>query len=328
MPSHNFERPRVGIALSGGATRAMAHIAVLEVLREHKIPIDYLVGCSSGAVVAVAFAAGTLDYFKEWMRSTDTKTVKQLWSRKNAKGGLFHLNNESAQEFIAKIVNGLTFETADPKLGIVASDVNTGELITISLGEVATALKASVAVPGFIEPVVWGGKILVDGGLASIVPTKPVRDMGADIVLGVNISPAKFIYEKKLPYWKVYRFFTRWMQWERTVTRPLSLGKKFLMRLLPQEESVADPSKTTLNSFQVLVRALDRSVEISDQYKASEDFCDLMISPDVKHYKKHGEFKMMDEIYEEGRRAALEAVPKIRDLISQFEKFDIHTHGH
>ncbi len=305
----------------------MAHIAILETFQKHKIPIDYLVGASSGAVVAVAFSAGTLGYFKNWMYTTSFRKMLKIWSRKNAVGGLFHLNGSAAQEVIDKFVNGLTFETANPQIGIVATDVDSGELVTISMGPMDQALRATVAVPGILEPVVWGGRVLVDGGLASIVPTKPLREMGADIVIGINISPAKFIFESDRPYWNTYHFVSQHMPWQLLVVYPLGLIRRFIYKfLLLEEYSAADNSKTTLNSFQVLTRAVDRSMEFLSKHNGLDDECDLMISPDVKQFKKKGEFKALDEIYAEGERTALAAIPKIRKLISQFESFDPARH--
>src|SRR3989338_658292 len=256
-------RPTIGVALSGGASRAMAHIAVLEVFKENNIPVDYLIGCSSGAIVAVTFASNKMEELKQWFYSADFKKILSLWSIKNAKGGIFHLRN--ADELLADWVGGITFETSYPKLGLVASDLRTWELITLSMGDMITAMKASCAVPGLFEPVVWGEKILVDGGLASIVPTQPLKDMGADIVIGINISPAKFIYEKKLPYWKRFRQIINLLGFS-LVMRTVDFSRRFYFKLV-SEPGLTSAAVKVPRSYKVLIEALNRSVEISEQFK-------------------------------------------------------------
>ena len=308
-------RPKIGIALSGASGRAIAHIGVLEVFKENNIPIDYIVGCSSGALIASAYATDTMEPLKEQLKSMTIPKLLGMFTIRNANGGLFHLNN--IDPHFEVYTKGLNFEQTAPKVGFVATDINSGELITIKTGDMIKAIKAAVAVPGLFEPVIIDGRILVDGGLVNIVPTKAAREMGADIVIGVNIAATKFIYEKRLPIWRGYKFLTRLLglQFVREKLIPM-LSSRIFFQFDSQSDILEEENIKVPGVFSMLAKALDHSLVISEQWTESDMACDLMLEPRVKHFGK-AEFDMLDQIYKEGRRAALEAVPYIRSLIER-----------
>ncbi|MGE5392406.1 MAG: patatin-like phospholipase family protein [Candidatus Saccharibacteria bacterium] len=312
------DRPKIGIALSGASGRAIAHIGVLEVLKENNIPVDVVVGCSSGALIAVSYATDTMEELKQYLRKLTIGKLLSLWSSKDARGGLFHLHN--ATEELEKFTKGKKLEDVYPRIGFVAADINTGELVTLTQGDMIEAFKATVAVPGLLEPAVMGNKVLVDGGLVNIVPTKAARDMGADLVIGVNIAATKFIYEKRLPIWRGYRFLTKILGLQFIRDKILTkLASRILFQFDSQSDFLEEDMVKMPGTIGVLVRALDRSMEISDQWEESEISCDLMLEPRVKHFGKV-DFAKMEKIYLEGRRAAEAALPEIRRLIGNFGK--------
>ena len=301
-------RPKIGIALSGASGKAIAHIAVLEVLMENNIPVDVIVGCSSGALIAASFAAGTLDKLKQWFYNASLTKVLKLWSMKNAKGALFHINNKEMDRQLTEITGGLRFEDITHcRLGFVAADLNTAELVVLNMGNINKAFKASVAVPGLFEPVVWGRKILVDGGLVNVVPTLAVKQMGADIVIGVNIAATRFIYKQRLPIWRGYRFLSRIMGLP-----------KLLFRIDSQSDVLEEEDIKVPGFLTVLSKAIEHSFHIQERWKESDEACDLMLKPSVKNYGRT-EFKSMKKIYLEGRRTAQAAIPKIRKLIENYK---------
>lgn len=317
----NEQRPKIGIALSGASGRAIAHIGVLEVLKENNIPLDIIVGCSSGALIGASFAIGTMENMKKFMFVLTFPKMLRMWSTRNAKGGLFHLDNPLVETELNTVTKDLKFEDIkNVQLGFVATDINTGELVTLNSGKLNKAFKASVAVPGFFGPAVIDKRILVDGGLVNIVPTKIVKEMGADIVLGVNIAASKFIYEKRLPIWRGYRFITRLLglQFIREKLLPI-LSPKIFFRIDSQSDVLEEEDVKIPGMFTILSKALDHSLAISDQWKESDMACDWMIEPRVKHYGKT-EFNSLQHIYEEGRRAASLAIPHIRQLIENYQK--------
>lgn len=315
-------RPTIGIALSGASGRAIAHIAVLEVLKENNIPIDILVGCSSGAIIAASFAAGTMETLKAFMYQLTFPKMLRMWSARKAKGAIFHLRTDKMDETLNSITHNLRFEDfKHPRLGFVATDIDTGELVTLKTGSINEAFKASVAVPGLFEPVVWDKKILVDGGLVNIVPTLPAKTMGADIVIGVNLAATKFIYEKRMPIWRGYRFLTRFtgLQFIREKIIP-KLSPRLLFRIDSQSDILEEEDIKIPGVMTVLSKAIEHSFRIEEQWDESHVACDLMLEPVVKHYGKT-EFNNLEKIYLEGRRSAQAAIPEIRKLIENY-KYD------
>jgi predicted acylesterase/phospholipase RssA len=315
----NNNRPKIGIALSGASGRAIAHIAVLEVLRENNIPIDIIVGCSSGALIAASFAVGTMDKLKEFMYSLTFPKMLRLWSTRNAKGAIFHLNGDKMEEALNNFTHDLNFEDiTQPKIAFSASDLNSGEMVTLSHGSINKAFKASVAVPGLFEPVVWGQKLLVDGGLVNIVPTQPAKEMGADIVIGVNLAATKFIYEKRMPIWRGYRFITRLtgLQFIREKVLPM-LSPRLLFRIDSQSDVLDEEDIKIPGVMSMLSRAIEHSFRIEEQWDESHIACDLMLEPVVKHFGKT-EFNSLEKIYQEGRRSAQASIPEIKKLIENY----------
>lgn len=322
----NGVKPKIGIALSGASGRAVAHIGVLEVLKENNIPIDYMAGCSSGALIAVSYATDTMELMKQWLYEARLSKLLRMWSVKNAKGAIFHLHDAEA-EFL-KFTKGLRIEDiTNPRLGFVATDLNTAELITLGVGDMVKAVKASIAVPGLFEPVIWGNKILVDGGLVNIVPTLPVKQMGADIVIGINLAATKFIYEKRMPIWRGFRFFTRLMglQFVREKLIPM-LSPRLLFRIDSQSDVLEEDDIKIPGVLSVLAKAIDHSFEVEEQWNESHIACDLMLEPNVKHYGK-AEFKHLRKIYLEGRRTAQRAIPEIKRLMEEWETKHSGTHS-
>ena len=187
-----IDRPRVGLALSGGVARGLAHIGVLRVLEEQNIPVDYIAGTSAGSLVAAAFAAGmTIDEISEigrilrW-RDVGRVTLSRLGVQSNAR----------LEEFVRARLPVKRFKELRIPLAIVATDLKTGSAVIISEGDVAFAIRASCALPGWYVPVTdEHGRQLVDGGLVANIPTAAVRSLGADIVIAVDVNSegAKFI---------------------------------------------------------------------------------------------------------------------------------------
>lgn len=312
---NNPNRPKIGIALSGASGRAIAHIGVLEVFKENNIPIDFIVGCSSGTLIAASYATNTMTELKDYFLNLKLTKLLAMWSTDGARGGLFQ--SQKADGELSRFTKGLTFEQVNPKLGFVAADLDTAELVNITSGDLIKAFKAATAVPGLFEPEVIDGRILVDGGLVNIVPTIAAKKMGADIVIGVNIAATKFIYEKRLPIWRGYRFITRLlgMQFFRERVWP-KLSSRILFQFDSQSDALQEKDIKVPGMFSVLAKAMDHSLKISEQWTDSDMACDLMLEPRVKHYGKT-EFDSLDKIYEEGRKAAQQALPKIRELMGK-----------
>ena len=178
--------PKLGLALGGGAARGFAHIGVLQVLEEEGIKPSLVVGTSAGSVVASFYASGKTGQQLQWLADTMDETQFTDWANPFSGRGI--LRGEALGKYINSQLNGMTIEDMKLPLGIVATDLRTGDGILFRRGDVATAVRASSAVPSVFEPVQIAGKDYVDGGLVSPVPVRYARQMGADLVLAIDIS--------------------------------------------------------------------------------------------------------------------------------------------
>jgi NTE family protein len=177
-------RPKIGLALGGGAARGFAHIGVIKVLESHGIVPDFIVGTSAGAVVGSLYAGGHDAYAMQKIGQQLDEKVFADWTLT----GRGFLKGEALQDFINQHLNKRPLEKLNKPFATVATDLNNGERVVFRSGDSGMAVRASAAVPGVFQPTQFRGKNYVDGGLASPVPVRAAREMGADIVIAVDIS--------------------------------------------------------------------------------------------------------------------------------------------
>ncbi|MGN6528966.1 MAG: patatin-like phospholipase family protein [Burkholderiaceae bacterium] len=180
--------PRIGLALGGGAARGFAHIGVIEVLEENGIHPDLVAGTSAGSVVAALYAYGRSGRELAEMANKMDESAITDWSFPLLDRGVIAGN--ALAEFIRESVHGKEIDQMRLPLGIVATDLDSGRPIVFRHGDTGTAVRASSSVPGVFRPVRIGSREYVDGGLTAPVPVRAVRDMGADVVIAVDISQA------------------------------------------------------------------------------------------------------------------------------------------
>jgi NTE family protein len=175
---------KIGLALGGGAARGFAHIGVIKVLEAQGIHPEIIVGTSAGAVVGALYAAGNngFDLQKQAIKLDETKISD--WSMPDR--GV--LKGESLQQFVNDAVGQRPIEALKKRFAVVATDLNSGESILFRTGNTGMAVRASATVPGVFRPVSINGHEYVDGGLSSLVPVRSARQMGADVVIAVDIS--------------------------------------------------------------------------------------------------------------------------------------------
>jgi len=178
--------PKLGLALGGGAARGFAHIGVIQVLEENGIKPDMVVGTSAGSVVAAFYASGKTGAQLQWLADSMDESQLTDWSVPFLSRGM--LRGDALGRYVNTQLNGLRIEDVKMPLGIVATDLQSGEGILFRRGDISLAVRASSAVPSVFEPVRIGNKDYVDGGLVSPVPVRYARQMGAEIVIAVDIS--------------------------------------------------------------------------------------------------------------------------------------------
>lgn len=176
--------PRIGLALGGGAARGFAHIGVIQVLEESGIKVDYVTGTSAGSLVAALYASGKNGLALAAVAENMDESAFADW----AFPGRGLIRGEALARFVRENTGGRSIEQMRVPLGIVATDLDSGQPILFQVGDPGVAVRASSAVPAVFTPVRIGSREYVDGGLVSPVPVRFARQMGAELVIAVDIS--------------------------------------------------------------------------------------------------------------------------------------------
>ncbi|WP_449287065.1 patatin-like phospholipase family protein [Marinobacter sp. PE14] len=213
------ERAKIGLVLSGGGARGAAHVGVLKVLEQMRIPIDYIAGTSMGSIIGGLYASGmTPDEIQSALETIDWEHIfnddpprKERSFRRKRDDDLYlvkakpGVTDEGELKFPTGAIQGQKFDLALRELTLpistttdfdklyipfraVASDIGSGTRVVLSSGDIATSMRASMSVPGAFAATEIDGRLLVDGGITDNMPIDVVRDMGADIVIAVDIS--------------------------------------------------------------------------------------------------------------------------------------------
>ena len=180
--------PKIGLALGGGAARGFAHVGVIQVLEEAGLRPSQVAGTSAGSLVAAIYASGKTGAQLQQVAETMEEVTIADWTLPIFSRGMFR--GEALARYVNNVVDGKLIETFPMPLGIVATDLNSGQAVLFQRGDTGTAVRASSAVPAVFLPVKIGGREYVDGGLVAPVPVRFARQMGAELVIAW-IFPAR-----------------------------------------------------------------------------------------------------------------------------------------
>ena len=178
--------PKIGLALSGGAARGMAHVGVLRALLENDIPIACVAGTSAGSIVAGAFASGMpIEEIEEFGRTLRWRDIGRVTMSR-----LGVQSNERLEQYLRARLPVTKFEELRIPFAAVATDLATGAAVVLKdEGDVPFAIRASCTIPGWYVPVLdQQGRQLVDGGLVAVIPSTVTRALGADVVIAVDVN--------------------------------------------------------------------------------------------------------------------------------------------
>jgi NTE family protein len=270
--SSHSARPKIGLALSGGGARGAAHVGVLRVLEELHVPVDYIAGTSMGAIVGGLYASGmSPDEIEKALVEMDWDTVlrdsqmrpdrsfrrklddRLYLSRLKAgvKEGKLRLPTALIQgQKFNLVLNRLTVDVAEvndfDRLPIpfraVATDIVTGKEVVLGSGNLATAIRASISVPGVFAGVNYDGKLLVDGGISNNLPVSVVREMGADIVIAIDISTPLLTQEELTSALKMAEQLTGLLTRRNTERQIASLTSRDVLIVPPLDKLVTSAS--------------------------------------------------------------------------------------
>lgn len=178
--------PKLGLALGGGAARGFAHIGVIQVLEEAGLRPDFVAGTSAGSVVAALYASGKTGAQLQQIGESMEEAAITDWTLPVFASGI--LRGDALARYVNQQVGGRAIENMTMPLGIVATDLYSGEMMVFQKGDTGMAVRASSAVPAIFQPVKISGRSYVDGGLVSPVPVRAARRMGAQVVLAIDIT--------------------------------------------------------------------------------------------------------------------------------------------
>lgn len=177
-------RPKIGLALGSGGSRGFAHIGVLKILQKENIPIDYIAGSSMGALIGVLYSAGYAPNMLEKLAIHFRR--KYLLDFTVPKMGF--IKGERAKQLIGMLIQNKRLENLQPKVSVVATNLRNGEKAIFQKGDITTAVRASIAIPGIFVPEIIDEDYYVDGGVVDRLPVSVVKEMGADITIAVDVS--------------------------------------------------------------------------------------------------------------------------------------------
>lgn len=184
------KQKKLGVALSGGGARGLAHIGLLKAFEEAGIQIDYMAGTSMGGIIGAAYASGmTPDEIEELTHEfKNFRDVMKLMDFRSPGSGI--LRGEQLEKFFEDNIGDSSFEELRIPFTIVTTDIRAGREVHITEGRVIDALRATIAVPGVFSPKENGKQRLIDGGLLNNMPVDVVYKMGADVAVGVDVMTA------------------------------------------------------------------------------------------------------------------------------------------
>lgn len=293
-------KPKLGLALGSGSARGWAHIGVIRALAEAGYVPDIVAGCSIGAFVGAAYADGDLDKLEDWVRGLELKEVLGLLDV-SFSGGLF--KGEKLVAFFQRHFVDKDFASLPMPFSCVATDLATGREIWLREGSVASAVRASIALPGLFTPVVRDDRLLVDGGLVNPVPVSLCRAMGADIVIAVDLGSdrvgsmhhqrkraAEAVVDRQEPGWATLL--------RKTFSRPRADNGEML-------PSMAGVMATGIHIMQMRIA----------RSRLAGEPADVLLTPRL------GQLALMDyhrgpEAIEEGRAAVIRMLPSLEHALS------------
>jgi len=270
--SAKLRNQKVGLALSGGTARGLAHIGVLAVLEKEGIPIDMIAGTSVGAIVGSLYAArgGGANQIKKLFLDMDRPKLARFIDPSLPRSGF--IRGKKIRDTLASFAGGdIKFSDLKIPFACVATDIDTGEEVVIDRGVVSEAVRASISLPGIFTVARRGSRYLVDGGLVNPVPVSLARRMGADFVIAVNVIPG-------------------------VADQTRRKGEKGV-------GSAREP-----NIIYILLQAVH--IGTYSLVRSSLEGADIAIEPPVAHIGA-GEFHRARECIQQGELAAQNAVPEI-----------------
>lgn len=272
---------KLGLALGGGGARGCAHIGVIKALEEAQIKVDYVAGTSIGSLIGGIYTNGNLNEFAEFL--VKLRQIDILKYLDMARFGIGLLEGKKLETLLKLFIKENDFKKSRVAFAAVAADLHSGDEVIIHEGKITDAIRASIAIPGIFSAAYLNDKYLVDGGVVNPLPIDAVRQMGADIVIAVDLNHS-FIQEK----------------YSRKNKPRKSLWQKWF-------KSMPNIIETIENSVFIMQDQITRK-------NLKEYPADFLIRPDLSKAKIF-DFHRAEEMIEEGYEQTKKRIPKIKRVL-------------
>ncbi len=289
--SYSGDSHKVALILTGGAARGLCHIGVISVLEEYKVPIDIIIGISMGSIVGGYYAYG---YSVEDMLKIagDFRLSSLIEIEKPFTG---FLSGEKLEKIFIRDVDFAKIENLKKKLLIIATDINSGKMVIFDRGPLYIAMRASSAIPGVFDPVLYKGKVLVDGGVLTNYPVNLAKRLGADTVIVSNVTVSQTMPRSRL------------------VNRLLEIGREYVNS--HKDKFMINKYNSELNLKYILFRTLlliETNQRLSNNFSRNNvDFIIEPVSDEIKPF----DFYKVEEGFMLGRKATLKIIDKIVEKV-------------
>ena len=278
----------VALALSSGGARGLAHIGAIEELEANGYRISSIAGCSMGALVGGVYAAGKLEEFRDWMKTIDRKKMLELTDFS------FSLNHivkgKRIIEAIMEFVPDMAIEDLPIPYCAVATDLKAGKEVVFSKGSLFEAIRASISLPSFYEPVQRDGMILIDGGVINPIPLNRAKRKPGDILVGIDVSG--------------YDYKSQWEEKHRLTEiqkKDQSLKAKILDKLIPDN--------IDFNYYTVLSRTSSLMIRQNSILMAELTKPEMLVDIQMSRYGSF-DYDKSEKIVAIGRQKTLQAIKK------------------
>lgn len=313
-------KPKIGIALGSGGARGWIHIGVLQALKDEGMEPDIVAGCSMGALVGGAYAAGWLGDLEEWALTISRLDIVRFLDVDITNGGL--IDGNRIKQFFLDLKGDMSISDLEKPYMAIATDLNTGREVWLQEGSLFDAVRASVSIPGVLTPFQINGKWLVDGGLTNPVPVSACRALGADIIIAVN--PNANILEFRHRAIRKKRE-DKFAQNKKAAEEPHTAVLDRLLGSVP--DVVSDrikaitpnflmPGAQPLGYIDVVSSSIDIMTDLIMRSRLAGEPPHIMLDPQLGSFGTI-EFNRASEAIVEGRRIVQEALPTLKKLVSQ-----------
>ncbi len=311
MPS----RKTVGLVLGSGSTRGWAHIGVIEALEEEKIPIDYVAGCSIGSYVGAIYASGALESLKEFVLRMDGKKVFSYFDVVFPRSGFLN-GTKRLKELYSMHTDAADFYDLKIPLMMVATDLATGKKVVLKSGNILSALRATMSIPGLFAPVKVKGRWLVDGGLVDPLPVGVARALEADVVIAVDLNSGVVSGKKRMrPTQRTAKKTGDPQPYKSELFQKLSdyyetAGINFagkINEMLGRESSTPDIIETVMTSINIMQERITR-------INLAVEPPDILIQPHLGQLKMM-DFDQVEHTIEEGYTGVKDKIEVIKALL-------------